>query len=147
MSLTPGSYLAVRACPTGQDQVSMTIILPKSANAPTVIDFKNMVGAWLAWCPAATAADTISVLCQQSGATPPIAADLNLPAPGTAAAAIAFDAFRGDEMILIDAADERVPVQLVSNKIYEQKPQWTQFAFQWNGGADSYLVLRRVGLR
>lgn len=144
--LLPGSILPLRAPVAGHDQQSLIVVLPKASNAPTVIDFKDRVGAWVAWCPGATSADAISVLCMLSGKAAPAAADLNLPTPAASYKAVSFDIFRGDELILLDAAVERVAPQPVQSKYSDPKPQWTQFAFQWNGAADSYLVLRRVTL-
>lgn len=147
MSLTPSSYSAVRHSPTGQGQTTMVIALPSAAGAPTVIDFRSFVGAWLCWCPEATAADTVQVRCQMAGDAVPTAASMNLPAPAGTYQAVDLDVFRGDEQFLLDVQVERVQVQSPSTKIVPQLPQWTQFAFQWSGAADSYLVMRRVGLR
>ncbi len=146
--LTPYSAIPILyLSPAGKDPTTLVIKLPKAANAPTIIDFKNQPGFWMARCPAGTAATNIQVQCQLSGTAALVAADLHLPSAGTDVLAVAFDSYRADKEFLLDAMVEVVPVQSPSPKIYEQKPQWTQFAFQWDGADDSVLILRKVVIR
>ena len=140
-------YHAVQHSPAQTPDVSTTlrIVLPTAAAAPTVIDFKALTGTWIARVPGGTSANSVQVLIQLSGSAAPAAGDLNLPAAGTTiAASRQFDSFPADREFTIDVDFERIPLQSPTAKLTDPQPQWTQVAFQWNGGATGELILRRV---
>lgn len=143
--MIPALYEAIKHSPAQIQPAVLRIVLPKASDTPTVIDFKAMTGTWIARVPGGTSANSVQVKAQLSGAAAPAAADMNLPSAGTAITATKpVDSFRADQEFTIDVDFERVPVQSPTAKLTDPQPQWTQYAFQWDGGAASELILRRV---
>lgn len=145
--MIPQLYQSIQHSPAQLPDASATlrIVLPAAAAAPTVIDFKAFTGTWIARVPGGTSANSVQVLAQLSGSAAPAAADLNLPAAGTSISAVRkFDSFPADREFTIDVDFERIPPQSPTAKLTDPQPQWTQYAFQWDGAAASELILRRV---
>lgn len=143
--MIPALYEAIKHSPAQVQPLTLRIVLPTAASAPTVIDFKAMTGTWIARVPGGTSANSVQVMAQLSGSSAPSAGAMNLPAAGTAmTATAAIDSFPADKEFTIDVDFERIAVQSPTSKLTDPQPQWTQYAFQWNGGATSELILRRV---
>lgn len=146
--MNPTLYEAIKHSPIQYGEPGATVlrlVLPTAASAPTVVDFARMPGTWIARVPGGTSANSVQVKVQLSGATAPVAGDLNLPAAGTSAAAVApIDSVPADKEFTVDVDFERILPRSPTALLTDPKPQWTQYAFQWNGGAAGELILRKV---
>jgi len=110
-----------------KDSCSTTLTLQNAGGPPVVFRADKVIGParaiWRVHCPDGNPLYTISVLTVMSTAAIP--ANLDMPGAGVA---VPQAMFRSDLPFLLDGTDR----------------DWAIFAFQWDGPADSKLIISRA---